>query len=83
MKLFMTGASGFIGGAIAQALAGKHEIIAMSRSETSDRAIAGFAPGRFALNWEPSDRNNWPAVKRLFTTRRTSAPGGDERIFNV
>jgi nucleoside-diphosphate-sugar epimerase len=39
MKIFITGASGFIGGAIAKNLAESHEILAMSRSEQSDEAI--------------------------------------------
>ncbi len=45
MKIFITGASGFVGGAAARHLAAKgHEIIAMSRSENSDakiRALGG------------------------------------------
>ncbi|MBE9537968.1 MAG: NAD-dependent epimerase/dehydratase family protein, partial [Proteobacteria bacterium] len=36
MRIFITGASGFIGGAIAKSLASEHEILAMSRSEKSD-----------------------------------------------
>lgn len=39
MRIFITGASGFIGGAIARALASDHEVLAMSRSETSDARI--------------------------------------------
>jgi len=39
MKLFVTGASGFIGGAIARAMAADHEVFAMSRSTKSDDAI--------------------------------------------
>ncbi len=39
MKIFITGGSGFVGGAIIQKLCQKHEIVAMSRSETSDAKI--------------------------------------------
>lgn len=42
MKIFITGASGFIGGAIAKNLAESHEILAMSRSEQSDETIRGL-----------------------------------------
>ncbi len=40
MKIYVTGASGFIGGAIAQKLAGQgHDVLAMSRSDASDDVI--------------------------------------------
>lgn len=39
MKIFVTGASGFIGGAIAARLASRHEVLAMSRSARSDAPI--------------------------------------------
>ncbi len=38
-KLFITGASGFIGGAIVRALAGRFKLSALSRSDRSDAAI--------------------------------------------
>lgn len=38
-QIFITGASGFIGGAIARALAGRHAVRAMSRSDTSDATV--------------------------------------------
>jgi len=38
-RIFITGASGFVGGAIAAALARTHEVLAMSRSSASDAAI--------------------------------------------
>lgn len=51
MQIFVTGASGFVGGAFVQAARGKHDIRAMSRSETSDARIQmlGATPVRCAL----------------------------------
>ncbi len=52
MKIFITGASGFVGGAAARHLAAQgHEIIAMSRSESSDAKInaLGATPVRCDL----------------------------------
>lgn len=51
MKIFITGASGFVGGAFVMAFAGKHEITAMSRSERSDAIIRqlGATPMRASL----------------------------------
>jgi hypothetical protein len=51
MRIFLTGASGFIGGAVASSLKARHEIVAMSRSERSDVAIRalGVSPVRSAL----------------------------------
>jgi nucleoside-diphosphate-sugar epimerase len=50
-KIFLTGASGFIGGAIAQALQGTALVRAMSRSPETDRAIEmlGASPVRCEL----------------------------------
>ncbi|MGH8051426.1 MAG: NAD-dependent epimerase/dehydratase family protein [Arenimonas sp.] len=45
MKIFLTGASGFIGGAIAKALAQDHSLWSMSRSDASDRAIRKLGGG--------------------------------------
>jgi hypothetical protein len=51
MKLFITGASGFVGSAYLKAHAKSHEILAMSRSEKSDGPISalGATPVRCAL----------------------------------
>jgi nucleoside-diphosphate-sugar epimerase len=50
-KLFITGASGFVGGAIVRALAGRYTVLALSRSERSDAAIRalGATPVRGEL----------------------------------
>lgn len=42
MRIFITGASGFIGGAIVQDLKNDHQVVAMSRSEKSDVLIRGL-----------------------------------------
>ncbi|WNJ20103.1 NAD-dependent epimerase/dehydratase family protein [Pontibacter sp. G13] len=51
MRMFITGASGFIGGAIARSLGKEHEIHAMARSQLSAARIErmGFTPVRCAL----------------------------------
>jgi hypothetical protein len=51
MRIFITGASGFIGGAITNGLADSHEVRAMSRSERSDGIIRtlGATPVRCEL----------------------------------
>jgi|SoiMethySBSTD1v2_1073268.scaffolds.fasta_scaffold254350_3 nucleoside-diphosphate-sugar epimerase len=55
--LFITGASGFVGGAIVQALANRFTIRALSRSETSDAAIRtlGATPIRGELGSVAAD----------------------------
>ncbi|MDZ4869622.1 MAG: NAD-dependent epimerase/dehydratase family protein [Alphaproteobacteria bacterium] len=51
MKIFITGASGFVGGAFVKTYAKTHDITAMSRSDKSDAAIRalGATPVRAAL----------------------------------
>jgi len=51
MRIFLTGASGFIGGAFARAVRDRHAVVAMSRREPSDAAIRalGAAPVRCGL----------------------------------
>ena len=51
MKIFITGASGFVGGAAAKSLSKSHTVLAMSRTERSDAGIkaCGAEPVRCAL----------------------------------
>jgi nucleoside-diphosphate-sugar epimerase len=65
MRIFITGASGFIGGAIAQAMKSEHEVLAMSRSDRSDLRIRelGAEPVRCDLaTLEPGDIPDCDAV---------------------
>lgn len=57
MKIYVTGASGFVGGAVVKAFAGKHDLLAMSRTEKSDAKIAalGARPVRAQLGWVPPE----------------------------
>lgn len=42
MKIFVTGASGFIGGHFTEAVSAQHEVFAMARSERSAKAVEGL-----------------------------------------
>lgn len=48
MRIFLTGGSGFVGGAVAKAFGGRHDITALSRSEKSDAVLTalGARPAR-------------------------------------
>ena len=52
MDIYVTGASGFIGGAVARKLADEHNVFAMSRTEASDEGIRalGAEPLRSSLS---------------------------------
>ena len=58
MRIFISGATGFIGGAIAKHLTAEHEVLAMSRSEEGDETVRalGVQPVRSDLaTFEPGD----------------------------
>lgn len=57
MKIYVTGASGFVGGAVVRAFKDTHELLAMSRSENSDAKIKGLGarPIRAELGWVPPE----------------------------
>jgi nucleoside-diphosphate-sugar epimerase len=58
MQIFVTGASGFVGGAFVDAVRGRHQVRAMSRSESSDARIRalGATPVRSALGEVKTDQ---------------------------
>ena len=65
MNIFITGASGFVGGAYVKAYAKAHALTAMSRSEKSDASIRalGATPVRSALGEvQPADLKGVDAV---------------------
>lgn len=56
MKIFITGASGFVGEAATRILSKKHTIFAMSRSEKTDLVVSKAGENRFDANsirWIP------------------------------
>lgn len=57
MRIYVTGASGFVGGAVVKAFAGRHDLLAMSRSPKSDTKIQGLGarPVRAELGWVSPD----------------------------
>ncbi|OFX05525.1 MAG: 3-beta hydroxysteroid dehydrogenase [Alphaproteobacteria bacterium RIFCSPHIGHO2_12_FULL_63_12] len=57
MKIFLTGGSGFVGGAAIKSLAPRHSIVALSRSEKSDAVLKalGAAPVRGDLETVTSE----------------------------
>ena len=57
MRIFLTGGSGFIGGALVRALASHHEVVAMARSDRSAElvAAAGTRPVRCDLEGVTAD----------------------------
>jgi nucleoside-diphosphate-sugar epimerase len=45
MKIFLTGGSGFVGGAVAKSFSPRHSIAALSRSEKSDAVLKALGAG--------------------------------------
>ena len=60
MKIFVTGASGFVGGAVVAQLNGTHDFLCMSRSKASDEKIRAFGgePVRCSLNEVTAEHMN-------------------------
>jgi nucleoside-diphosphate-sugar epimerase len=83
-RIFVTGGTGFIGGAIAAALAGQHEVVALSRSESGDRALRalGAEPLRGDLTQlEPSQLPTCDAV--IHCAAHVEAWGTREETYRI
>lgn len=64
-RVFITGATGFVGGAIARRLAPTHDVVALSRSATGDETVGklGATAVRGSLgNIDPSTLKGCEAV---------------------
>lgn len=86
MKIFITGASGFVGGAFVKAYAREHEITAMSRSEKSDAAIRalGATPVRASLGAvETEDLEGFDAIVHCAAYVEEWGPWSDYWRINV
>lgn len=84
MKIFVTGGSGFVGGAAIQALGQDHEVLAMSRREDSDTLIRGLggAPVRCSLSdVKASDLEACDAV--VHSAARVEAWGSREQFWSA
>lgn len=82
MKIYLTGGSGFIGGAIIRALKDRHELIAMSRSATSDRRLEslGAQPVRAALG--DVRREMLAGCEAVIHCAAHIGPGGDRQFYH-
>lgn len=86
MKIFLTGGSGFVGGAFIKAHAKTHEIVAMSRSEKSDAAIKalGITPIRSSLNAvEPTHLEGCDAIIHCAAYVEEWGPWATYEMMNV
>ena len=87
MRIFITGASGFVGGAAARHLVAKgHEVFAMSRSESSDAKIraTGGTPVRCDLeNISPEHMDGCDAVVHCAAYVEAWGPKDAWHKFNV
>ena len=86
MQIFITGASGFVGGAFACEAGGRHMLAAMSRSEKSDAKIAalGATPIRCSLDdVAPTHLNGAEAVIHCAAHVAEWGPWSAYRRINV
>lgn len=75
-RIFLTGASGFIGGAISRQLAGAHEIVAMSRSEKSDARIEALGVQTLRCDLDTLSPGDLPECEAVVHCAAWVAPWG-------
>lgn len=84
MKLFVTGASGFIGGAIARAMAAEHDVSAMSRSTRSDDAIGALGATPIRADLASLEAGDIPACDAVVHCAAFVEPWGTrERTWEI
>lgn len=81
MKIFITGASGFVGGAITSALALNHEVVAMSRSRESDDRIQSLGAEPVHCDLEIVKKEHLKGCDMLIHCAARIGPGGPREYY--
>ncbi len=81
MKIFVTGASGFVGGAITSTLSLNHEIVAMSRSRESDDKIRAQGGEPVHCDLEIVKREHLEGCDIVIHCAAHIGPGGPREYF--
>lgn len=81
MKIFITGVSGFVGGAIASALGMDHEILAMSRSRESDDRILALGAQPVHCDLERVNQGHLDGCEVLVHCAAHLGPGGAREFY--
>jgi nucleoside-diphosphate-sugar epimerase len=75
-RIFVTGASGFIGGAVARRLSADHDVLAMSRSERSDTIIRSLGATPVRCDLESLTAGELPACDTVIHCAAYVEPWG-------
>ena len=81
MRIFVTGASGFIGGAIARQLASRHDVFAMSRSSASDASIEALGAQAVRCDLTSLEPGVIPAVDAVVHAAAWVEPWGSREDY--
>jgi hypothetical protein len=80
-RIFVTGASGFIGGALARELAVTHRVLAMSRSQASDAAIGRLGAEPVRCDLDTLEPGALPACDAVVHCAARVEPWGSREEF--